>query len=580
MNFRKITCLVLALCLSLSLWPMTVRAEETVPQTAPTTESSPTGEPVPVPTVPEETTEATEATAPEETTEPTVPEDTTEATVPEEDDAHLSQSSSMGFGAEAASMLFLDVPKYYQDDYPDTPYGDGTVATSGCTITCLAMAASYLQGRRYSVPQLAAQFQDAGSDNIQRMEAAADALGLAYRKAFDWDDVLDALDDEKLVILLLDGSSPFTDADHTILLTGYGSTGILVNDPNRRNYDNPQLEYGFENGFLDSTVSEGFAGGWIFEDTDTARQARDAKALQNGSETHKPLSLSSVPLYLQTDYPYIRYGDGSIATSGCALTCAAMVASYLRQEEILPDELVRRFGTYESSHIQRMEAASTVLDLTYEPVLSWWEVREGLRAGKVAIVLLESDSEFTNIQHTVVVTGLTADGKVLVNDPNGRAYDDPDLKDGFAHGFPEDMLQVGFSGGWIYDAYTPPEPRESRYPDFALSQEDLHLIASTIYLEARGESFEGQQAIAEIIFNRLASGNFSKTVQGTILAEGQFRTAKFLDTAQPGELQYKAIEKALSGPNVLPEDVYFFGRTPANKNIWGYIGRHVFCRAY
>lgn len=571
MDSRKIICLVLALCLTVTLLPISARADETEPtgESVPETEYLST----------EETAEPSEATCPEETAE------TCETTCPEEpaaadqeDDTLYAQSSSMGFGADAAVKLFPEVPSYYQNDYPDTPYGSGTVASSGCTITCLTMAASYLQGREYQVDQLARQFQDAGEDNVQRMEAAADALGLAYETSNHWEDVPAALEEHRLVIVQLEGDSPFTTTGHTILLTGLApGGGILVNDPNKDNYQKSQLQDGFAHGFPESTVSQGFAGCWIFKDTETARQAR---AQQSASPAHPQQTFSSVPLYLQTDYPHIPYNDGTIATSGCALTCAAMVASYLRQEEILPDELVRRFGTYESSNIQRMEAASTVLDLTYEKVLSWWEVREGLRAGKVAIVLLESESDFTNIQHTVVVTGLTQDGKVLVNDPNGRSYTDPRLKEGFEHGFPEEMLEIGFSGGWIYDAYSPPEPRESRYPAFDLTEEDLHLIASTIYLEARGESFQGQQAIAEIILNRLASGKFSQTVRGTIMAEGQFRTAKFLNTAKPGELQYKAIEKALSGPNVLPEDVYFFGRTPPNKNIWGYIGKHAFCRSY
>ena len=37
---------------------------------------------------------------------------------------------------------YVSVPLYYQNDYPDTMYGSGTVETSGCSITSIAMVAS------------------------------------------------------------------------------------------------------------------------------------------------------------------------------------------------------------------------------------------------------------------------------------------------------------------------------------------------------------------------------------------------------------------------------------------------------
>lgn len=286
---------------------------------------------------------------------------------------------------------------------------------------------------------------------------------------------------------------------------------------------------------------------------------------------------TTVPLYLQTDYPKTPYNGSSLATSGCTMACISMVSTYLTGEEHLPDEFARRFNNYEASNIQRMEAASTVMDLTYTKTTLWTDVMDALEEGKVVIVLLGKKSSFTGTQHTVVLTGLTWDGKILVNDPNGANYKKAALKEGFEYGFPPEMMRKGFSGGWIYEEYIPPEPTVSRYPDMKLTADDLYLIASIIWLEARGESFEGQQAIAEIVFNRMASGCFSDTVRGTILAEGQFRTTKFLDDAKPGELQYKAIEKAISGPNVLPIDVYFFARTKTNDHVWGQIGGHVFC---
>ena len=47
-------------------------------------------------------------------------------------------------------------------------------------------------------------------------------------------------------------------------------------------------------------------------------------------------SIDSVPLYYQTDYPHNKFGNGTIASSGCSITCLAMVATYLTDQEYTP----------------------------------------------------------------------------------------------------------------------------------------------------------------------------------------------------------------------------------------------------
>ena len=134
----------------------------------------------------------------------------------------------------------------------------------------------------------------------------------------------------------------------------------------------------------------------------------------------------------------------------------------------------------------------------------------------------------------------------------------------------------------ITTAETPPtEPIiESRYADIVLSESDVELLARIIWLEARGECFEGQQAVAEVVFNRMLSGAFPDTLYGVIFEKGQFSTAKRVESATPGETQYRAIYEALTGPNVLPLEVVFFATSPENDNVWGTIGGHTFCYPY
>lgn len=291
----------------------------------------------------------------------------------------------------------------------------------------------------------------------------------------------------------------------------------------------------------------------------------------------EPVGYNDVPLILQTDYPDVSYSGGSLATSGCTMACVAMVGSYLRNEEVSVVELARMFGKYEASNMQRMEYASIELDLTFKKTESWEKVMKALKQDKVVIIMVGKQSAFTTSQHMIVLTDLTEDGRILVNDPNGNNYNKAELRYGFENGFAEHELLNGFGCAWIYEEFTPPVLVPTRYPGIELTDDEKYLLASLIWLEARGESFEGQQAIAEIILNRMVSDDFSDSLAGVIYAENQFSTTAFLDEAEPGQIQYKAIDCALTRKNVLPIDVYFFGRYAVNKNVWGRIGGHTFC---
>ena len=117
----------------------------------------------------------------------------------------------------------------------------------------------------------------------------------------------------------------------------------------------------------------------------------------------------------------------------------------------------------------------------------------------------------------------------------------------------------------------------SRYADITLTAEEMDLLARIVWLEARGECFEGQQAVVEVVLNRMLSEYFPDTLTEVIYEEGQFSTVSRLHTAAPSNTQYLAIESALNGSNILPLDVVFFSVKPQNNNIWGSIGGHVFC---
>lgn len=122
--------------------------------------------------------------------------------------------------------------------------------------------------------------------------------------------------------------------------------------------------------------------------------------------------------------------------------------------------------------------------------------------------------------------------------------------------------------------------RVARYAGIVLTEADFDLIAAVVFLEAGNQSAEGQQAVVEVIFNRLIHEAFPNTVSEVLWQENQFSVMPTLHLAQPGLAQYDAINAALYGPSILPDDVVFFARGPENDRVWGWIGDHCFCREY
>lgn len=295
------------------------------------------------------------------------------------------------------------------------------------------------------------------------------------------------------------------------------------------------------------------------------------------------------PQYFQTDYPNVRYGSGTIASSGCSITSVAMVATYLTGHTYLPDKLAGYFGGYGENNVQRLEYASEQLRLPYRRAENIHDVMNALEAGNVAILLMNHLSIFTDSQHFIVLTGLNDDGKIVVYDSYEPNYELWNLKRAFVEGFEVNDILLGYSGGWIYDVSAVPEDpfiyveeeeeADPRYTGVELTWEEQQLLAKLIWLEARGEPQEGQQAVAEVVLNRLVSGKYGSTISQVIHAEGQFRSVPFLKDAEAWQAQYEAIDRALRGPNVLPIDVVHFATYAENENVWGRIGGHIFCYA-
>ncbi len=303
--------------------------------------------------------------------------------------------------------------------------------------------------------------------------------------------------------------------------------------------------------------------------------------------THQRIRYEQVPQYFQNDYPKNRFGRGTIESHGCGITCLAMVASYMTGHEYLPDELADYFGGYGQSNMQKLEYGSDMLQLPWKKARNVHEVMAALREGQLAILLMNKKSMFTNNEHFIVVTGINEDGLYTINDPYKPNYEVWGLKQGFESGFEEYAIVKGYSGGWIYDISAMPEDPfiyeeikpyvEPRYPNIQLTPEEELLLAKIIWIEARGECAEGQQAVAEVVFNRMMADGYPDTLEGVLKYQNQFSSMDHLDKAEPEQAQYDAIEDALNGPYILPLDVLHFATYPVNEYVWGTIGGHTFC---
>lgn len=299
------------------------------------------------------------------------------------------------------------------------------------------------------------------------------------------------------------------------------------------------------------------------------------------------LHFDQVPHYFQTDYPYVKFGSDTMATSGCSMTCLAMVASYLTDHAYMPDELAYHFENSGKNNVERIDNGSTLLGLPHEKVFDWRLVRQGLEEGKVAIVMVGERSRFTTGQHFIVATGLNERGKVMVNDPAGYNYANEYLSEGFENGFEDYDLTNGFSGAWIYDKQAVPEnmelldtslPRkpETRYVGYPLPEEDVYTLASFAWAEARDQSEEVQQAILETILNRMMTPDYPDTVDKVIRYTELRRNTNAMSRAEPGYDSYRAVTAAVYGPYVLPMDVLHYSRETGNPQAWGQLGSYSF----
>ena len=151
---------------------------------------------------------------------------------------------------------------------------------------------------------------------------------------------------------------------------------------------------------------------------------------------------------------------------------------------------------------------------------------------------------------------------------------------------------VATEAAWLYHAGWPLYALADRYSAGQALDEEANCLATAVYFEARGESVEGQLAVARVVMNRALSGRYPGTWCGVVKQPWQFsfvRNGRFprIDTNSSAWARAQGIAR-LAAANVVPSvgtDVLWYHASYVSPS-WGRrlsmaqrIGTHIFYRA-
>jgi len=118
-----------------------------------------------------------------------------------------------------------------------------------------------------------------------------------------------------------------------------------------------------------------------------------------------------------------------------------------------------------------------------------------------------------------------------------------------------------------------------------ITNEELLLLSKLVAGEARGESYEGQVAVAAVVINRVKDPRFPNSIKDVIYQKNAFSVVKNGSiNLQPTESAYSAAQEALYGKDPTDKAIYFWNpdiatcRWIKTLNPYMRIGNHVFAK--
>ena len=219
----------------------------------------------------------------------------------------------------------------------------------------------------------------------------------------------------------------------------------------------------------------GLLANFIGIDAEIADQFDFGAAIEDMKENG--IDISDYPLYDQTQYDD-PFGSGTISSEGCGITCAAMLISFYTSQTVTPADLANNPDIQWNGNDGAMQNALDYYGIEWannwrangkfdEGVDMYYntELTEKLKEGYTAIILM-NECNYTGPNepgggHFVLATGITEDGRIIIQDPYGPNYQngDPVMQDGLENGFNYEDIDHQISGFWLIES---PEAYQER----------------------------------------------------------------------------------------------------------------------
>ena len=151
---------------------------------------------------------------------------------------------------------------------------------------------------------------------------------------------------------------------------------------------------------------------------------------------------------------------------------------------------------------------------------------------------------------------------------------------------------IAREAAWLYQNHWPLEALADRYGADAALDAEANCMATAVYFEARGESAEGQLAVARVIMNRAASGQYPTSWCGVVKQPAQFSFVHngYMPTPDMASAAWRRAEgiariaMANAVPSLLSDVLWYHANYVAPSwgrrlNMVQKIGAHIFYRA-
>ena len=151
---------------------------------------------------------------------------------------------------------------------------------------------------------------------------------------------------------------------------------------------------------------------------------------------------------------------------------------------------------------------------------------------------------------------------------------------------------IAQEAAWLYKGGWPLAALVQKYATNAPLDEETNCLATAVYFEARGESLEGQLAVAHVVMNRASSGRYPSDWCSVVKQPAQFSFVRrgefpYADTSSAAWQKAEAVAQ-LAAANLVPSvgsDVLWYHANYVaptwrrNLQAVQQIGVHIFYRA-